>query len=104
DVAPDALANAKKLQAGRIDYWFVTYNTATYTFRSLNYDLSDFKIAHTVSRAPIYMGANLSLPVEMAEKLTDAFAAVKKNGWYKKLLEKYDVVDVGEPPGPTSQK
>ena len=96
DIATDANSNAKKLLMGRTDYWFATYNTMSFTFRSLGYDPQELTIAYTVAPAPIYIAANKSFPEESAQKLIVAFRKVRKSAWYTQLLQRYDAVDISD--------
>ena len=102
DATQDAATNARKLAKGRIDYWYVTYNTAVNTFDELKIARNDFKVCHANEHIPIYMAGNLNFPVAKAEKLKAAFAELKKNGFVDRLLKKYQITDAGEGPGRTS--
>lgn len=99
DVATDTGSNARKLVAKRIDLWFVTVNTAMDSFKNLQLNKNEFRVAYTLGRTGVYVAGNKDFPAATAEKIRVEFEKLKTEGWYGKLLEKYDLEDAGEEPG-----
>lgn len=86
DTASDVASNARKLDVGRLDAWYVPETVARYTYREAGLDVArlDFGRAFEVMR--IHLGASLATTEEDLAPWRAAFDEMRRDGTFNRLL------------------
>lgn len=86
DAASDVASNARKLDFGRLDAWYVPEAVARYTYREAGLDVRrlDFGRAFDVMR--IYLGASATATADDLAPWRDAFDEMRRDGTFNRLL------------------
>ncbi|MEY4632507.1 MAG: hypothetical protein RIQ81_2627 [Pseudomonadota bacterium] len=89
DAAPTQAINARKLYAGRIDAWFVVRMVGLYEFKAAGFDVKQLEQGFSLRPIVLYLAASPGFPSTAAKSWRDAFEAIKKDGTYKRILDRY---------------
>lgn len=87
--APEEWLNAKKLKERRIDAWLAPRLMVIYATQEVQGDLATINIGEIVRASDIYLAASKSLPDAEADKWEKAFEAMKADGSYDRIVQKY---------------
>ncbi|MEY4630537.1 MAG: hypothetical protein RIQ81_657 [Pseudomonadota bacterium] len=80
--------NAKKLKSGHIDAWFVARKVAPFVFKAEGYDPAQLDYGIVLRRNDLYLAASRNMPRAEVEKWQKAFAAMKKDGSWKRITSR----------------
>ena len=85
----DSESNFKMLQSGRIDAVFTSRSILSFVSSKVG---SEFYKEHKpINEFPVYMVTNLGFNHQIINKLIAEFEAMKKDGAYNKIKEKYSI-------------
>lgn len=91
-VGDDALnppkLTADKNEPGKIDVWVTGYYAAQRTAAKTN--TKDVEYIFTLESSPNYLACNFGVKADVLQKLTEALAAMQKDGSYQKIVDHYD--------------
>lgn len=87
--ASEEWVNAMKLRDRRIDAWLAPRLMVLYGWREIGGDASILNIGRIVRPSPIYLAASRDVPEAEAERWRDAFAEVRADGTYDRILSFY---------------
>jgi len=79
----------KKLNNDRIDLFSYDFYVANYQAKEKGFNLDDYENIYTLKEAELYFAFNKSTSDETIATWQSALDAIKKNGLYKKFVEKY---------------
>lgn len=83
--------NVKKLLAGRIDAWFESELMVQFTLKKMGIGDDQVTIAFRRPKAPMYIVASPDIPESVIAAWRSAIDAMKADGTYQKILEKYGI-------------
>lgn len=86
---PEEWINARLMQQRRIDAWLAPRLMVIYAMAETGGDLQALNFGEIVRRSDIYLAASKGLPDGEARKWEQAFEAVKQDGTYARILDKY---------------
>jgi polar amino acid transport system substrate-binding protein len=87
--AVDESTSARKLIIGRIDAWFVRELVATQTARDVGEDPSRLVRGATWKTPPMYLAGSKAVPAALAERLREALGAMRADGAYDRIVNRY---------------
>lgn len=87
--ASEEWVNALKLRERRIDAWLAPRLMVLYGWREIGGDASVLNIGQIVRLSPIYFAASRDIPETEAERWREAFAQVRADGTYDRILSYY---------------
>ena len=87
--APEEWLNAKKMKERRIDAWLAPRLMVIYATQEVQGDLATLNIGEIVRASDIYLAASKDLPDAEATRWERAFEAMKADGSYERILQKY---------------
>jgi polar amino acid transport system substrate-binding protein len=87
--APEEWLNAKKMKERRIDAWLAPRLMVIYATQEVQGDLATLNIGEIVRASDIYLAASKDLPDSEAIKWENAFASMKADGSYERIVQKY---------------
>jgi len=87
--APEEWLNAKKLKERRIDAWLAPRLMVIYAMQEVQGDLATINIGEIVRASEIYLAASKGLPDAEARRWETAFEAMKADGSYDRIVQKY---------------
>lgn len=82
--------NADKLARGRIQAWAAAWNTMRYAQQEAGLPLARLVKGETLTRAPLYLAANLEFPAGEAARWRQALAEMAADGSLDRILLQYD--------------
>lgn len=100
DVGVDEETNARKLNAGRVDAWFVAAMVAPFVYRRLGLPSDELVYGATLRVNDLHLGASKNMPVAVVKAWRDAMDAVVASGEYAQILNKYRPAIVSSRIGP----
>src|SRR5664279_2668436 len=86
---PEEWLNAKKMKERRIDAWLAPRLMVIYATQEVQGDLATLNIGEIVRASDIYLAASKDLPDAEATRWERAFEAMKADGSYERILQKY---------------
>lgn len=89
DVGVDEETNARKLQLGRIDAWFVASMVAPFVYKRLGFQPSDLVYGAELQVNDLHLGATKSLSEAETKAWQSAMEKILRNGTYDQILKKY---------------
>jgi polar amino acid transport system substrate-binding protein len=87
--ASEEWVNALKLRERRIDAWLAPRLMVLFGWREIGGDASTLNIGKIVRPSPIYFAASREVAESEAERWRDAFAQVRADGTYDRILSFY---------------
>jgi polar amino acid transport system substrate-binding protein len=81
--------NAKKLEKGRIDAWYVARMVAPYIYNKLEFNKDDLNYSKSYRSMKVFLGGSKEISNSAQKKWRDAMEEIKSNGTYDKILKKY---------------
>ena len=87
--ASEEWVNAMKLRDRRIDAWLAPRLMVLFGWREIGGDASVLNIGQIVRPSPIYFAASRDIPETEAERWREAFAQVRADGTYDRILSYY---------------
>ena len=87
--SPEEWLNAKKIKERRIDAWLAPRLMVIYAMQEVQGDLGTLNMGEIVRASDIYFAASKTLPDAEAEKWEKAFEAMKADGSYDRIVQKY---------------
>jgi polar amino acid transport system substrate-binding protein len=88
--ASEEWVNAMKLRDRRIDAWLAPRLMVLYGWREIGGDAAILNIGQLVRRSQIYLAASRDVPETEAERWRAAFAGVKADGTYDRVVASYN--------------
>ncbi len=79
----------KKMKNNRIDMFAYELNAASYEAKAKGHNLDDFEAIYTLKEGELYYAFNKNTDDEIIIQWQNALDAVKKNGLYKAIINKY---------------
>lgn len=86
---PEEWMNARLMQQRRIDAWLAPRLMVLFGWREIGGDATTLNIGQLVRRSPIYFAASRDVPEAEAERWRSAFAQVRGDGTYDRILASY---------------
>ncbi len=87
--ASEEWVNAMKLRDRRIDAWLAPRLMVLFGWREIGGDATVLNIGELVRRSPIYFAASRDVSAAEAERWRSAFAQVRADGTYDRILVEY---------------
>ena len=87
--ASEEWVNALKLRDRRIDAWLAPRLMVLFGWREIGGDATTLNIGQLVRRSPIYFAASRDVPEAEAERWRSAFAQVRGDGTYDRIIASY---------------
>jgi polar amino acid transport system substrate-binding protein len=91
DSAATQSINARKLQAGRIDAWFVVRQVGLHEFAAEGFDRQELESGLSLRAINLYLAASPDFPALESKKWREAFDLIKKDGTYARIVSKYKI-------------
>jgi ABC-type amino acid transport substrate-binding protein len=85
----DDFLNPKKLLIGRIDLWIAGDLEGIYKAKKAGLDSSDIEIVYEIKTKEYYIAFSKDTPDEEIQKWQAALDAMRQDGTYEKILDKY---------------
>ncbi len=89
DAGVDEETNARKLNAGRLQVWFVARMVAPFLYKKAGFDPKDLQYGVKLRTNDLYLGASPALPDSEAEKWRGALRAMQEDGTYDKIVNAF---------------
>ncbi len=96
NIVTDDLTNAKKLEAGRIDAWFSSWNGICAAQRAAGLSVDGLRRGVVGSHVQVYLVGSLDTAPAVVARWRAAFETMRADGSYAAILRKYQV----DPPKP----
>ena len=87
-VVPDEKSNARKMIAGRIDYWFTATDRAAYYLKEMGLKEQP-TVGKPLRSGRLYLAGNLDFSKDKSEEIREALQKIKDDGTYDKIYQKY---------------
>jgi polar amino acid transport system substrate-binding protein len=87
--ASEEWVNAYKLRERQLDAWLAPRLMVLFGWREIGGDASTLNFGQLVRPSEIYLAASKNIPEAEAERWRDAFAQVKADGTYDRILKYY---------------
>ena len=92
--ASEEWVNAMKLRDRRIDAWLAPRLMVLFGWREIGGDATTLNIGQLVRRSPIYFAASRDVSPAEAERWRSAFAQIRADGTYDRILVEYQRMKV----------
>jgi polar amino acid transport system substrate-binding protein len=89
ELTMDEDTGAKMLKAGRVDAWYARGMVAAFTYAKNGGDPATLRRGAGTETAPMFLGASLDFPKQLAVKLSNALDSMKADGSYDRILKSY---------------
>lgn len=89
DAGVDEETNARKLNAGRLQVWFVARMVAPFLYKQAGFNASDLQYGVKLRTNDLYLGASPNLSDAEADRWRNALRAMQDDGTYEKIVSKY---------------
>lgn len=89
DITSDNEANAKKLEAGRVDAWAFIETAAMATIKETGLDPANYEVAYVLKELPLCYAFNKNTADAKVDAFQKALDAVKAEGAVDKIIAQY---------------
>ncbi|MCD4504314.1 substrate-binding periplasmic protein [Chromobacterium piscinae] len=108
DLAPTPQVTAQKMLMGRYDMWVEGGFVVSSVLKDIHQPVDSVEVVRVLESLELYLAFSRGTPVEEVKRWQDGFAAIKKDGTYKRTYNKWlprdaapmEVKLIGLPPGP----
>ncbi|KUM05126.1 ABC transporter substrate-binding protein [Chromobacterium subtsugae] len=108
DLAPTPQVTAQKLLLGRYDMWVEGGFVVSSVLKDIHQPSDSVELVRVLESLELYLAFSRGTPADEVKRWQDGFTAIKKDGAYKRIYNKWlprdaapmDVRLIGVPPGP----
>ena len=108
DLAPTPQLTAQKMLMGRYDMWVEGGFVVSSVLKDIHQPADSVEVVRVLESLELYLAFSRGTPAEEVKRWQDGFAAIKKDGTYKRTYNKWlprdaapmEVKLIGLPPGP----